>query len=197
MPSKRRISLLSWSLLAIWLLATGVVFWWLQLQYQQPFADDLHPYLTRAQAPDTPDALRGLLANGATEGRAKVISFYDPSCPCTRFNTPHRERIEARFAGGKVDFVSIQADDKAALAQHLQQWLPVQKAPAALVLDAEGRLVYYGPFSVGSGCLTGSGTFVERAIQRVLEGGQDAAKLNVLAKGCYCTWPELDGETKA
>ena len=185
----QRRHVLSWAVLAAWLAATALAFWWFQGRWQQPFAADFRPYAALAQQPELPAPLQHALRSGTTERRrAVVVDFRDPRCPCTRFNQPHRERIAAQFAARGVDFITIDPASNPELLLNVQRWLPIPASPAAMVFDDEGRLTYFGPYSVGVGCLTGAGNYVERALENTI-AGRHAVQLNLLESGCYCPWP--------
>lgn len=60
-------------------------------------------------------------------------------------------------------------------------------APAALVFNGAGRLVYFGPYSEEADCGT-SGGFVERALD-ALVAGRAAPVARPLGIGCLCITP--------
>jgi hypothetical protein len=199
--SKRLVQVAAWLLLPIWLGSTAWLFWVFQIRDMRPFTDDPRPFVRLQGESGTPDGLARLLRQLADPGRPTVVHFLDPDCRCSRFNAPHVERIRERFEARGVRFLTVEAGRPAAtdpamtaLPRKLAEWLPIPASPAAMVLDGQSDIVYFGPFSVGAGCLTGSGDFVERTLERVLAGDR-GRHFNVLDSGCYCDWPETAAQT--
>ena len=177
----------SWALLVGWLSATACAFWWFDGQYRRAFTDSVTPYLGFADRPGLPPALLAALNGGHAAG-VILVHFRDAGCPCARFNASHVADISDRYRPQGLRVITVDAAASRGLAGRLAAWLPVPASPAALVVDADGGLAYFGPYSTGAGCITGSGTVVERAIERALQGPTEP-QLNVLSVGCYCAWP--------
>ena len=167
-------------LLVFWLATAIFAFWWFQGQLIRPFSQNYSPFVALAydQAP-----------LGQTGGRVTVIELVDEDCYCSRINRPHRDRIRKHYGSEQVNFVAVRAaeDLPDAVKPRLVDRLAETSTPAALVLGQSGRLEYFGPYSLGAGCFTGSGTFVERAIDRALTGSTQP-QVNVLGSGCFCDW---------
>ena len=168
-------------ILAFWLASVALAFWWFQARLIQPFTEDFAPFTELATSP-TP------LVENNSDG-ITVVQLVDEACYCSRVNQDHRDRIRQRYAGSPVVFIEAQAGQEmpASLAQHLPQALEQTKSPAALVINKHGRLEYFGPYSFGAGCFTGTGTYVERAIDRAL-ANESHPQVNVLGTGCFCDW---------
>jgi hypothetical protein len=188
-----------WTLVPLWLAATAWLFWAFQVRDLRPFSDDPRPYAQLQGETTMPAGLASVLRELAGPGMPTVVRFLDRNCRCSRFNEPHAARIRERFADRGVRFVTVDAaapaveTDFATLPSRLQQWLPIPASPAALVLNGQAEIAYFGPYSVGAGCFTGSGDYVERALERVLSGDR-ARQLNVMDSGCYCAWPNTAAE---
>lgn len=184
------------SLLAIWLVGTVLAFWWFQGRLIEPFAnsaDELARYaqlhsssdmrpasLSVSDAPNTP-----VPNTPVPNTPVLVLQLVDPACFCSRVNRVHREQLRQRYADSAVRFLEIQPDQT--WPSEIWPKLAVARAPAALVLNHQGQLEYFGPFSTGAGCFTGEGTFVERAIDRALQQRSNP-QINVLSTGCFCDW---------
>ena len=167
-------------LLTAWGVSVVIAFWWFQGRLIQPFADDLSLYVPLAQQQQQ-------LPQPAP-GRITVVQFVDDDCFCSRVNREHRQRIRQAYPG-EVAFYEVHADRPlpAELTPLMRQTPAISRVPAALVLDQQGTLEYFGPYSFGAGCFTGEGTFVERAIDRVVHK-RSQPQINVLGKGCFCDW---------
>jgi hypothetical protein len=61
----------------------------------------------------------------------------------------------------------------------------IEATPAALVFDAAGKLVYFGPYSDSARCGE-SGGLVERVLERVLDG-QAPRPQPFYGGGCFCS----------
>jgi hypothetical protein len=174
-------------LLIGWLGATAWAFWWFDGQYRRAFSDSVTPFAGFTDRADLSPELLTALNQGHAPG-VTLVHFRDDTCPCARFNALHVADITERYRPQGLRVITVDAADSEGLAGRLAAWLPVPASPAALVVGADGGLAYFGPYSTGAGCLTGSGTFVERAIERALRGPTEP-QLNVLSVGCYCAWP--------
>jgi len=197
---KALIRLVVWVLVPAWLGGTAWLFWVFGVRDMRPFTDDPRPFVQLQRDEALPAGLAQLLRDVAEPGRPTVIEFRDTGCGCARFNAPHVARIREHYDALGVRFVTVEAGSGQgpgeprlqSLPRKLSEWLPITASPAALVLDGRAQIAYFGPFSVGAGCLTGSGEFVERALDRVL-AGRHAQQFNVLDSGCYCDWPGAAG----
>ncbi len=179
---------MSWTLLLGWLGTTAWAFWWFDGQYRQAFTASVAPFVRFAESAELPPELLAALRPGYDGAGVTLVHFRDVACPCARFNAPHVADIADRYRQQGLHLITVDATDTRGVAGRLAAWLPVPSSPAALVVDAEGRIAYFGPYSAGAGCFTGSGTYVERAIERAL-AGPTKAQMNLFNVGCYCAWP--------
>lgn len=91
-----------------------------------------------------------------------MVHVYTPGCVCNRFTHPHLARIVTRYRPAGVNFFATARPAAAAdgvAVDTFPQALPrialapgnelswIDATPAALVYDAEGKLVYFGPYS--------------------------------------------------
>jgi hypothetical protein len=186
------------------LLAMGIVFWRQDLRYSQPTErpQDL------VQAPvgrvvELPAALSGvpdLLPN-----KPLLLHFYNPDCPCSRFNRDHVQWLMNRF-GKQVQFVSVveSGDDPTASSglamphvqdtdQQIAKALGVYSTPQAVLLDGQRRLLFRGNFNSSRYCSARQTQYARIAIEAML---QDAGLMlepeAVTAYGC----PLPDGECR-
>ncbi len=171
---------LAFGLLVFWLGSAIFAFWWFQGQLIRPFSQDYSPFV--ALASDHAPLAR-------TSGQITVVELIDEDCYCSRVNRAHRDRIRDHYGPEQVTFMAVHAGQELpeSFEPRLLDHLAETSAPAALVLGESGQLEYFGPYSLGAGCFTGSGTFVERAIDRALTGSTQP-QVNVLGSGCFCDW---------
>jgi hypothetical protein len=136
-----------------------------------------------------------------------VVHVYSADCPCNRFTQPHLARIISGYQHRGVSFVAAVHGPATAVASNLassarltgiQQvelrggsdlaW--IEATPAALVFDATGRLVYFGPYSDSARCGE-SGGLVERVLDRML-GGQTPQPRPFYGGGCFCSGANIN-----
>lgn len=186
------------------LITMGVVFWEQDLQYSLPTE---RPADLRQAAHGSQLALPSALTSTVRleTGKPLLLHFYNPECPCSRFNRDHVDMLRRRFAGD-VQFVEIVeaapreaapsddalpyvVDDGGAMAA----LFGVYSTPQAVLLDGERRLVYRGNFNTTRYCTTPQTQFVRLAIEALL--GRGAPVLDPRAEIAYgCPLPA--GETK-
>ena len=176
--SKKRLAI---GLLTLWIGATTFAFWWLQARLIKPFTEEYSAYADLAAI---------AVSTGQSDSRPiQVVELIDEDCYCSRVNRDHRERVRQRYANSQVAFVEVRPGEKlpSTAAAQLPDSIDRTSAPSALVLNQQGRLEYFGPYSFGAGCFTGNGTHVERAIDRAL-ARQSRPQINVIGNGCFCDW---------
>lgn len=209
-PARRH---LATALSVCWLLATAYAFWWFQLRNLQPFDPGAANRTVLFEAQQVATALSALLADtpaGAGAGRqnvATVIHFWDPDCPCSRFNEHHVREIVSGYrdrgirflviarAGHGLTHTALAARARAAFGDTVQLMdAPsgsladlTPSSPATAILDAEGELAYFGPYSTGALCTSGNGVFAERVLDQLLLG-HNPQQWNTWASGCFCSW---------
>ncbi|MEO0422477.1 MAG: DUF6436 domain-containing protein [Pseudomonadota bacterium] len=176
---------LAWVLVAGWLLSASVLLWHFGPGAQALWSSD--PNDGRAAFVFDRDAIAQALATRAAllvpaPYEATVLHIAAEDCRCSKRSKPHRQRIEAAYADQGVRFVSVSPDDPFSAA--LRQAVPA--APAAVVLDHTGRVLYAGPYSNDGMCLPRGGQgAVEASLQALLDG--DAPPIfNPLGVGCLC-----------
>ncbi|GAA0792182.1 hypothetical protein SAMN04487964_11248 [Marinobacterium sediminicola] len=180
---------LSVVLVCIWAACMAVAFWWFQLRWYQPL---------EAHTGDTLfDAGQLALTLQTPAAPIEVIHFFDNTCPCTRFNTPHVRQLMSRYATSEVHFRILVPDNSQqtdARAQFPGAEVRVASAanyppasPAALIMTSQHGAQYLGPWSPGAVCSTKSGDYVAQVLDQLLTGEQRQQTFQV-ARGCLCRW---------
>ena len=88
---------------AVLLSLAGAIFWYQDLRYSLP---------TRKPAALVPVAQgEGVKLPegrwvGSADGRALLLHFFNPHCPCSRFNVEHVRELRAQF-GDRVRFIAV------------------------------------------------------------------------------------------
>lgn len=192
----------SWVVVSAWLAGTGYAFWSFELGEQRSFESPrtvLFDSGSRAKSAEEWFRVSiAPLANGGTSAVATVVHVYTSGCVCNRFTLPHLARIVAHYRPDGVKFFAAvrPAAAGAAMLDKVPQGLTrvalptgdalswIDATPAALVYDASGRLVYFGPYSDSARCGE-SGGLVERVLDRVLLG-QTPHPQPFYGGGCFC-----------
>jgi hypothetical protein len=191
---------------SVWLAGTAYAFWSFELQHQRSF-ESAHTVLfdSGSRARSAEAWFHSVVApqlGSASRHVATVVHIYSADCPCNRFTHPHLARIVAGYQHRGVSFITAVRGSvtpvaggpaSAAGPVGLQQvalgaggefaW--IEATPAALVFDAAGKLVYFGPYSDSARCGE-SGGLVERVLERVLDG-QAPRPQPFYGGGCFCS----------
>jgi len=187
------------SIVVLWLVATAYAFWWFALRDIKPFEASTSPRIGMFDASQRTLAAEvwfksAIAGSNSQTTVATVIHITQPSCSCNRFNKPHFTSIVEKYASKGIAFRAfahpaappLSADVieiKKATLRGALDW--VTSTPAALVFDAGGHLIYFGPYSFGAMCGTVGGP-VEEVLDSVL-AKQSVAPPPTQAVGCYCT----------
>jgi len=183
----------------VWLgalvLAIGALFWYNDIIYQLPTPI---PANYRPVAIGTNIRLKGSLANN--HFKPTFLHFFNPSCPCSRFNIPHFRALVQQYSQ-QVNFVVVVINGKNATAKQIQQRLGVNvpvtfdtslatacgvySTPQVALIDAGGKLYYRGNYNRGRYCADEQTNFAKIAITGVLQGfTQPFSPLALRSYGC-------------
>lgn len=162
---------------AVALTIAGYVFWLQDLRYSLPTP---RPTGLRQVEPGStvpwPTALERVVA---AEAQAPVLlHFFNPDCPCSRFNRDHVRALQRQFAG-RVRFVTVAESTGPAEPVGDEELVPdpegaiaaafgVYSTPQAVLLDRERRLVFRGNFNSTRYCTTPQTQFARLAIEALL-----------------------------
>lgn len=201
-------------LVLIWVVSTVTAFWWFQFRTIREFDSSAVSNKTVFfESGELGDRLEKLVQQRAHDskqhpGFIKVVHFWDPDCPCSRFNEVHVKQIMSEYAGKNVQFtIVVSGNDAATRKQRLARaqkifnskavteirddW-PMQNgppsSPAVGIISAKGELVYFGPYSLGARCSATKGQFVEKVLNKLQDKNSVKKQLNTLAVGCFCPW---------
>jgi hypothetical protein len=181
----------------------AAAFWYQDLRYSLPTpapADLAQPPLGEQLTLAPP--LATLLDRGDSTEPC-LVHFFNPSCPCSRFNIDHVRHLVARF-GEQVRIVAVlEGDDaEASLAAFtkldvgiaavpdvdgkIAASLGVFATPQAVVLDRDGRLIFRGNYNASRYCVNRETEFARLAIECCLAGEPtpDWPATATVAQGC-------------
>jgi hypothetical protein len=181
--------------------AIGATFWYQDLQYSLPTPKPpaWHPVAagTRVALPPDIEALRR-----ENPGKAIFLHFFNPSCPCSRFNLDHVRQLVAAF-GKDVVFVAVLREETPETLERayralgldipyhvdpgaLAEATGIYSTPQAAILDADGRLFYQGNYNLTRYCRNRETEFARLALERLRIGAPPSpfVPAATIAYGC-------------
>jgi hypothetical protein len=184
----------------------GVLFWYEDVQYARPTprpASLVHLPVGARLVLGTPRTVPG--------GKPLLLHFFNPSCPCSRFNRRHLRELYTRY-GQAVDMVVVlQAEDTTEAIRKYRDWeLPmpyvtdpagqlaercgVYATPQAVLLSPDAQLYYRGNYNTSRYCLNRKTQFARQAVEALLAGQPAPAFPNVAETAYGCPLPALEKE---
>ena len=171
-----------WVLLMLLVAGLSGAWWWLEGQHERTF--------------ERPAYFEGGSVVGPfAVGQIQVLHVWQDDCPCNAGHEAYIGEMTRRFSEQGVRFARAGSlpGGRGDILEGLPYWLlPTAWAewpggPSVAIWDADGRLVYVGPYSDGASCNQDS-SFIEPVLQALLQGRTvNAARYDTLA--CLC---ELD-----
>ncbi len=166
------------------------VFWVHEIKYQMPTA---LPGNYNEVPLGTPVSVNAIIEY---EG-PKLLHFYNPECPCSKFNAAHIKYLHARY-GKEVRFfivtekelndtrdefnVPVIFDEHGILADACG----VYSTPQAVLLNHENNLYYRGNYNKARYCTTKNTNFAEIAIVNLLEGNNTGEFSEIATRSYGC-----------
>lgn len=115
------------------------------------------------------------------EQRPTLLHFFNPSCPCSRFNLQHLRELIRQFQGQVKVIAVLQATDEASALAEFQQLaiscravvdkqgelahrFGVYSTPQAVILDVSDKLYYRGNYNRSRYCTEPESEFVRLAL---------------------------------
>lgn len=138
----------------------------------------------------------------AVNNKPLHIHFFNPHCPCSRFNMEHFRDLVKKFSD-QVDFVIVlQKENQNSLEKFKKMNLDlpfvedkngsialsygVYSTPQAIILDKEGKLFYRGNYNQSRFCALKSSEYARIALESILreEKLKDLPMYAKIAYGC-------------
>ncbi len=154
----------------------AAAFWYQDWQYSRPTPRPAA--LVQPAVGSVPLALAALETGPG--GRPLFLHFFNPGCPCSRFNLDHVRDLTAKYRG-RVRFVAVVpggdanslglpmetvADKDGAIARACG----VYSTPQAVLLDSAGRLYYRGNYNSSRYCTASGSQYARIALESLLAG---------------------------
>lgn len=170
----------------------GYIFWKQELQYSLPTpVPKDYKSVAVGETVSLPASLQ--------KQQAYFLHFYNPECPCSRFNAQHIKLLIKNY-NSQVKFVivvpSIKAKEKAVsefgddltiftdAQETIAQACGVYSTPQAAIIDINGKLFYRGNYNASRYCTTRATNFAELSLVALLSH-QPAPALGLLATQSY------------
>lgn len=172
----------------------GMIFWEQELQYTQPtpVPQDYVPVsMEEAVKIDVPMLMEN--------DKPKFLHFYNPECPCSRFNAPHFSSL-IRKHGSVVDFYMVVSLDEHVSAvketfgngievirdkeKEVAKACGVYATPQAVIIDQNKMLFYKGNFNKSRYCTDPETNFAALALEALLKQ-EPAPVMTPLATTAY------------
>jgi hypothetical protein len=169
-------------LITIWLLVLscgiGGIFWYTDWKYSlpTPIPEQYHPIAAGACV-----ALEGKLS--VPRGKPVFIHFFNPDCPCSRFNIPYFKSLVKKYRD-RMSFAIVVLNNRTYSAREIQEKFDmdvpvsfdstvaaacgVYATPQAVLLDADRRLYYRGNYNRSRYCTDTRTGFAQMAIDSLL-----------------------------
>ncbi|MGB0663945.1 MAG: DUF6436 domain-containing protein [Pontibacterium sp.] len=193
--------------LVLWLALVLVGFWWFQWRWYFLVDTQTVWFKSDPWVSASPDKEFSLKASQSGDIGALVVHFYDPACPCSKFNTEHVLSLIAEYQIKGVHFelrvphphhIEEAEDLFGVVAKVVSPQKSPSASPSALVLGTGGEeakwfAAYVGPYSSGAVCSGGDDDFVGLALDRLLSQEKVWWESN-LASGCLCPWPKFESQ---
>ena len=187
------------SLVIVWLMALlvaiGFLFWYNEWQYKlpTPVPENYTPVATGEQI--------NLPAGLVHDNQPVFLHFFNPVCPCSRFNFKHFRSLVKNY-GEQVNFVMVVMSRNTYTADDIQRTyditIPVYfdstiavscgvySTPQAVIVENSGRLFYRGNYNSSRYCTDKKTEYARIALDALLENKRNITfdQLALTAYGC-------------
>ena len=185
--------------LVILLFVIGAVFWYNDWQYQlpTPVPSNYKP-VAHGERVSFNSRIR------SQSNKPLFLHFYNPECPCSRFNKKHFQSLVRKYEK-KIEFVVVVLSEKHFTREYIQQKIGldipvtfdesiakrcgVYSTPQAALIDNQDKLYYRGNYNASRYCTEEKTAFARMAIDGLLDS-ETLQVMNAKALKSYgCTIP--------
>jgi thiol-disulfide isomerase/thioredoxin len=141
----------------------------------------------------------------AVKNRPLFIHFFNPSCPCSRFNVPQIESLVKKY-GDKISFaIVVISNDTSYTEEDIQDkfdlTIPILfdksiatscgvfSTPQAVILDKNHNLYYRGNYNKNRYCTDTKSNFAQMALDSLLNNNQKPSFDSLALKAYGCSLP--------
>ncbi|MNK20354.1 AhpC/TSA family protein [compost metagenome] len=177
----------------------GYLFWYNDLIYRLPT-----PIPKDYKSVET----GSLIVNDALNnkhGKPIFLHFFNPDCPCSRFNIKHFQSLVKEY-GNRVDFRVVVLSPKTFTQESIQNKFDLQipilfdkalatacgvySTPQAVLLDQAQYLYYRGNYNTTRYCTDEKTSFAKIALKGLLQKQTDLVFGSAALKSYGCTLPD-------
>lgn len=201
----KKLLLFTW--LGCLLVAIGALFWHNEWKYSLPTPV---PANYRPVAVGTHVNL-GQAFDLQANNRPLFLHFYNPKCPCSRFNIPHFQALVQQYQP-QVDFgVVVMAQDDSYTEEEIQgkldldipvafdpaiaQACGVYSTPQAVLLTADRNLYFRGNYNKSRYCTNKDSNYAQQAIDLLLDECTNPVFVTAATKSYGCQLPNCEKTT--
>ena len=189
----------------------GILFWHSAWKYSLPTPVPSHyqdvPKGALVHLPASASAtLAGRTQAGPTGRQPLFLHFFNPDCPCSRFNMPQFKALVRRY-GHQVSFAIVVMGPKQYTAEQIRSTfgLPypipvlsdsavaaacgVYSTPQAVLIDANGQLFYRGNYNRNRYCTDEKTSFASQALDGLLHHDYSLSFSPLALKAYGCQLP--------
>ncbi|WP_316815336.1 TlpA family protein disulfide reductase [Pedobacter nyackensis] len=180
--------------------AIGYLFWYNDIIYQLPTPI---PKNYKSVEIGSLIASNGTLDN--KHGKPIFLHFFNPDCPCSRFNMKHFKSLVKEY-GDRIDFRVVVLSPKSFTSETIQSKFDLQipilfdetlatacgvySTPQAVLLDQEQHLYYRGNYNTTRYCTDEKTSFAKIALNGLLKKQTDLVFSEAALKSYGCTLPD-------
>jgi thiol-disulfide isomerase/thioredoxin len=140
----------------------------------------------------------------AKEQKPVFVHFFNPDCPCSKFNIPHFKAL-AKLYEDKVKFVAVALTDEEYTQEEIQDELGLEipvffdekladmcgvySTPQAVIIDKDYKLYYRGNYNKSRYCTDKNTNFALMAIDSVLNNTSNPIFSEFALKSYGCEIP--------
>jgi thiol-disulfide isomerase/thioredoxin len=144
------------------------------------------------------------VANISFAAKPVFIHFFNPDCPCSRFNIPHFKALVEEY-NKRVNFIVVVLSSKKYSAEKIQDKLQlsipvlfdstiasvcgVYSTPQAVIIDGNGTLMYRGNYNRSRYCTDKSTNYAQIALEALLQNKYDIIFQQSALKAYGCQLP--------
>jgi hypothetical protein len=138
------------------------------------------------------------------EKKPKFLHFFNPECPCSRFNIKHFQSL-VRAYGSQVDFAVVVMSEQKFTVQQIKDRLDldlpvifdkdiasdcgVYSTPQAVLISSRDKLFYRGNYNKSRYCTDESTNYAKIALVGLLGNSPDMAFDDAALKSYGCSLP--------
>jgi hypothetical protein len=190
-------------ILSVAVCCIGGLFWSQELKYALPT-----PVPANFVNREVRESIDLHAISGYQTQRAAYLHFFNPDCPCSRFNLQHFNKLVKDF-GQKVQvYAVIPAYGDMAYARELidntdiiiiqdstdaiAQACGIYSTPQAVLIDAQQKLFYRGNYNKSRYCTTKDTNYAEIALTALVAGNQPPRFSSLATKSYGCELPKTN-----